>query len=160
MFATCFQFLITKTSLRLRKYKTRNYAIYFLEMQGKILTHVKVLKKFIFSFSSYNLNDHEKSVFCKHSNFAIPPNAIEYLEFLLLLKCYLEKLPAWVLVIQINNVSKKDFEIAFTHYLSRFPGYLTKILPERRLKHWIKQLKIKTQLLKKQTKVIILLFLT
>ena len=106
-------------------------------MWEKILTHVKILKKFIFSFSSCNLNDHEKSVFCKRSNFAIPPNAIEYSEFLLLLKCYLEKLLAWVLVILINNVSKEDFEIAFTHYSSRFPRYLTKILPESRLKHWI-----------------------
>ena len=36
-----------------------------------------------FSFSSYDLNDHEKSVLCKGLNFTIPPKAIEYLEFLL-----------------------------------------------------------------------------
>ena len=37
----------------------------------------------IFDFSSYNLNDHEKSVLCKGLNFTIPPNAIEYSEFFL-----------------------------------------------------------------------------
>ena len=36
-----------------------------------------------FNFSNYNLNDHEKSVLCKGLNFAIPPKAIEYSEFLL-----------------------------------------------------------------------------
>ena len=39
--------------------------------------------KVIFNFSSYNLNDHEKSVLCKGLNFTIPPKAIEYSEFLL-----------------------------------------------------------------------------
>ena len=39
--------------------------------------------KVIFNFSSYNLNDHEKSVLYKGLNFAIPPKAIEYSEFLL-----------------------------------------------------------------------------
>ena len=38
--------------------------------------------KLIFNFSSYNLNDHETSALCKGLNFAIPPKAIEYLEFL------------------------------------------------------------------------------
>ena len=55
--------------------------------------------------------------------------------FYYLLKCYLEKLPAWILVILIKNVSKVDFEIVHTHHLSKFPGYLTKIFPERRLRH-------------------------
>ena len=41
------------------------------------------LDKVIFNFSSYNLNNHEKSVLCKGLNFAIPPKAIEYSEFLL-----------------------------------------------------------------------------
>ena len=30
--------------------------------------------------------------------------------FYYLLKCYLEKLPAWILVILIKNVSKVDFD--------------------------------------------------
>ena len=32
--------------------------------------------KVIFNFSSYNLNDHEKSVLCKGLNFAIPPKPV------------------------------------------------------------------------------------
>ena len=39
--------------------------------------------KVILNLSSYNLNDHEKSVLCKDLNFAIPPKANEYSEFLL-----------------------------------------------------------------------------
>ena len=37
--------------------------------------------KITFNFLSYNLNDHEKSFFCKGYNFAIPPRANEYSEF-------------------------------------------------------------------------------
>ena len=91
--------------------------------------------KVIFNFSSYNLNNHEKPVLCKGLNFTIPSKAIEYSEFYYLLKGYLEKLPAWISVILIRNVSKVDFEIAYTHHLSKFPGYLTKLFPEKRLKH-------------------------
>ena len=43
--------------------------------------------------------------------------------FYYLLKCCLEKLPAWILAILVKNVSKVDFEIAPTHHLSRFPRY-------------------------------------
>ena len=39
--------------------------------------------KVMFDFSSYNLNDHEKSVLCKGLNFTIPPKAIEYSELFL-----------------------------------------------------------------------------
>ena len=61
---------MTKTSLKLRKHKTINYAIYIL------LKDVKILIKILFNFSSYNLNDHEKSVLCKglktHLKFLLP----------------------------------------------------------------------------------------
>ena len=33
-------------------------------------------EKVIFNFSSYNLNDHEKSALCKGLNFAIPPKSV------------------------------------------------------------------------------------
>ena len=33
-------------------------------------------EKVIFHFSSYNLNDHEKSALCKGLNFAIPPKSV------------------------------------------------------------------------------------
>ena len=59
----------------------------------------------------------------------------EYSDFYYLLKCYLETLPTWILVILIKNVSKIDFAKALIHHLSRFPRYLTKFFPERRLKH-------------------------
>ena len=64
------------------------------EKQGKKLYNVRLRitginsdlcqgpDKVIFNFSSYNVNDHEKTVFCKDFSFAIPPKAIGYLEFL------------------------------------------------------------------------------
>ena len=69
--------------------------------------------------------------------------------FYYFLKYYLEKLPAWILVILIKNreitsldigdfykeLSKVDFEIAHNHHLSKFTRYLTNIFFERRLKH-------------------------
>ena len=39
--------------------------------------------KVIFNVSSYNLNDHEKSVWSKGLSFTISPKAVEYSEFLL-----------------------------------------------------------------------------
>ena len=39
--------------------------------------------KAIFTFWSYSLNDHGKTVLCKGLSFAIPPNSAEYSEFLL-----------------------------------------------------------------------------
>ena len=82
MFATRFLFLITKASLKLRKNKTMNYAIYFLKIYVKNYNGCKDPDEVISNFSSCNLNDHEKSVLCKGLNFAVPPKAIEHLEFL------------------------------------------------------------------------------
>ena len=45
-----FLFLITKTFLKLTKHKTRNYATFFLEIWGTILTHVKILIKLYLIF--------------------------------------------------------------------------------------------------------------
>ena len=74
---------LTKTFLKLKKYKTRNYATFCLEIWETILTHkVIVTDKVIFNFSSYNFSDHEKIVLCKGLSFAIPPKTIEYSEFL------------------------------------------------------------------------------
>ena len=78
--------------------------------------------KVIFNFSSYNLNDHEKSVLSKGLNFTIPPKAIEYSKILL---------PFEMLSREITNLDIANFN----KHLSKFPGYLTKIIPERRLKH-------------------------
>ena len=41
------------------------------------------------------------------------------------LKCYLEMLTAWKLVILIKNMLKVDFEIAHTHHLNRFLRFLS-----------------------------------
>ena len=57
-------------------------------------------KKVIFNFSSYNLNDHEKLVLCKGLNFAIPPKAIQYSEFLL---------PFEMLLRQLTNLDTGNF---------------------------------------------------
>ena len=43
LFAIRFEFLIIKASLELKKHKTINYAIYFLNIWVKILTHAKIL---------------------------------------------------------------------------------------------------------------------
>ena len=39
--------------------------------------------KVIFNFSSYRLNNHEKSLLCKGLNFAIPPKNIKYSDYFL-----------------------------------------------------------------------------
>ena len=77
--------------------------------------------KVIFNFSSYNLNDHEKSVLCKGLNFVSPPKAIEYSQFLLPFEMLFREITTWTLVILIKNVSEVDFAIGLTHHLSRFP---------------------------------------
>ena len=46
--------------------------------------------KIIFNFSNYNLSNHEKIALCKDLRFAISPKTIEYSEFLVPLKFYLE----------------------------------------------------------------------
>ena len=74
---------------------------------------------------------------CKGLDFTIPPKAIEYSEFLL---------PFEVLFREITGLYIGDFNkecvksrlrdtLTHTHHLSKFPGYLTKMFPERRLKH-------------------------
>ena len=39
--------------------------------------------KTIFSYSSYNLSKTEKSLLCKDLNFAVPPDKLEYSNYLL-----------------------------------------------------------------------------
>ena len=92
--------------------------------------------KLIFNFSSYNLSDREKLLpfhqkLLNIQNFQYP------------LKCYLEILTAWELLILTKNVLKVDFKIAHTHHLNRFLRFLSKIFRKRRLNHLITQLKIK-----------------
>ena len=50
---------------------------------GKISGICQAPDKVLFSFSSYNLNDHEKSALFKGLHFAILPKIIAYSEFLL-----------------------------------------------------------------------------
>ena len=78
--------------------------------------------KVIFNFSSYNLNDHEKSVLSKGLNFTIPPKAIEYSKI---------SLPFEMLSREITNLDIANFN----KHLRKFQGYLTKIVLERRLMH-------------------------
>ena len=85
-----------------------------------------------------------------------PQKLLNIQNFHYLLKCYLEKLPAWILVILINNVCKVDFEIAHTHHSDRSPRYLTKISPDRRLKHWIKNKELVIQKADKGNNIIVL----
>ena len=89
--------------------------------------------KVIFNFSSYNLNDHKKLVLCKGLNFAIPPKAIECSE--LLLPC--EMLFREITNSDIGDCNKESVKsrLRDNRHLSKFSGYLTKIFPERRLKH-------------------------
>ena len=103
---------------------------------SKTCPNPKVIYKVIFNFSSYNLNDHEKSVLCKGLNFAIPPKAIEYSESLLPFEMLFREITS----LDISNFTKESVKsrllyIAHIHNLGKFPRYLTKIFPERRLKH-------------------------
>ena len=96
-FVTLCWFPITKTFLKLKRHKARNNASFFLQI-------CQDSDKVIFRFSNYNLNDHhEKQSFFKGLSFAIPTKTIEYSEFYYPLKCYLEILPAWRLVIIIKK---------------------------------------------------------
>ena len=65
---------------------------------------IKLSSKVIFNFVSSNLHDYGKSFLNKGLNFAIPPKTIQYSDFFK--KCYLEKLPAWILLILVKNLSK------------------------------------------------------
>ena len=51
---------------------------------------------------------------------------------------------------------KVDFEIAHTHHSDRSPRYLTKISPDRRLKHWIKNKELVIQKADKGNNIIVL----
>ena len=91
--------------------------------------------KVIFNFSSYNLNDHEKSVLCKVINFAIPPKAIEYSKLLL---------PFEMLFREITSLDTGNFNKECVKSRLRDGTYSSfkkvskisdKIFPERRLKH-------------------------
>ena len=73
-------------------------------------------------------------VLCKGLDFAIPPKAIEYLEFLLPFKMLFREIAS----LDIGNFNKECVKSRLrdnTHRLSKFPRYLTKIFPEKRLKH-------------------------
>ena len=54
-----------------------------LSNMGKKSDICQDLDNVIINFSSYNLNDHEKSILCEGLNFAFTPKAIEYSIFLL-----------------------------------------------------------------------------
>ena len=54
-----------------------------LSNMGKNSDICQDLDNVIINFSSYNLNDHEKSILCEGLNFAFTPKAIEYSIFLL-----------------------------------------------------------------------------
>ena len=91
--------------------------------------------KVIFNFSSYNLNDHEKSVLCKVINFVIPPKAIEYSELLL---------PFEILFREVTSLDTGNFNKECVKSRLRDSAYSSfkkvskisdKIFPERRLKH-------------------------
>ena len=62
----CYTFLITKTTLM----QSTSWK------HGKNFDTCQDPDKVIFNFSSYNSNDHEKSVLCKDLNFAIPPKSV------------------------------------------------------------------------------------
>ena len=92
--------------------------------------------KIIFNFSIYNLNDHEKSVLCKGLIFAIPPKAIEYSEFLLPFKMLFREITSLDIGNFNNECVKSRLRYrVYSHHLSMFPRYLTKVFPERKFKH-------------------------
>ena len=133
----CNMFLVSnkEKETKLKKHKTRNYAIYFFEIWVKILTHVKILIKLYLIFQVITCMIMKNQSYVKTQILLSHQMLLTIQNFYYLFKCNLEKLPVWILVILMKNVSKVDFEIALTHHLSRFPKYLTKIFPERRLKH-------------------------
>ena len=131
----CNTFLVSnnKNISKVKETQDKKLCNLLLKNIGKTFDTCQDPDKVIFNFSSYNLSDHEKSVLCKGLNFAIPPKAIEYSELLL---------PFEMLFREITSSDIGDFNkecvksrLRDNRHLSKFPGYLTKIFPERRLKH-------------------------
>ena len=81
----CNTFLVSnnKNISKVKETQDKKLCNLLLKNMGKNSDTCQDPDKVIFNFSSYNLNDHEKLVLCKGLNFAIPPKAIEYSEFLL-----------------------------------------------------------------------------
>lgn len=116
----------------MRKHKIRKYATSILGTWVVILT-CQDPNKVILDLSSYNLNDHEKSVLCKGFRFAIPAKTV-FSEFL----PPFETLFREIANLEVSNFDKycvKSRLRAYTHHLGRSPRFLRKIFPERRLKH-------------------------
>ena len=55
---------------------------------NKIFSESHNPDKVIFNFSSYELTDDEKNIFCKCLNFSVKPGSIEYSKFLLTFEFY------------------------------------------------------------------------
>ena len=93
--------------------------------------------KVIFNFSRYNLSDHEKIVLSKDLTFAIPPKAIEYLEFIVLFEMLFRDVNS----LEVSNLSKECVksrlrDSAYTiHHLNRFLRFLRKMFQKRMLKY-------------------------
>ena len=81
----CNTFLVTnkKNISKVKKTQDKKLCNLLLGSMGENSDTCQGPDKVIFHFSSYNLNDHEKSVLCNGLNFAILPKAIEYSEYLL-----------------------------------------------------------------------------
>ena len=81
----CNTFLVSNNKIisKVKETQDKKLCNLLLKNIGKNSDTCQDLDKVIFSFSSDNLNNHQKSVLCKGVNFTIPPKAIEYSEFLL-----------------------------------------------------------------------------
>ena len=90
----CNTFLVSnnKNISRVKETQDKKLCNLLFRNMGKNSDTCQDPDKVIFNFSSYNFSDHEKSVLCKSLNFAIPPKAIEYSEFLLPFKMLLREI--------------------------------------------------------------------
>ena len=129
----CNTFLVSnnKNIPRVKETQDKKLCSLLLKNIGKNSDTCQNPDKVIFNFSSYNLNHRKKSVLSKGLIFAIPPKPIEYSEVLL----PFEMLFREITNLDIGDFNKECVKSRLTHHLSKFPGYLTKIIPERRLKH-------------------------
>ena len=91
--------------------------------------------KVLFNFSSYNLNDHEKSVLCKSLNFCYSTK-----NYLLSVQ---NVFPFKMLFREITSLDISNFDKAYTPF-KRFSRVLPKIFPNKKMKNLITRLKIKT----------------